>query len=291
MSTLLAALAGCLGGGGKVPPATSTTYDARLGDPLTVGGILNRTPHIEVAGPTSIKWELLNVTAPTAVASLVHFPATAPFSRKADAGSPLLIAIIPVNITAPSAACTALPEDVRYFWRAEHSGGNGNLTGRYGPGWYHVVVAGKQNGWVTLTFNASSEQKPFRAPVDPYVNGSGGLNGEGWTPTLQASVPGGSWYAFAHHLIPGGTNVDGGREQSLSIGGDCSRVSRTEASNSGAVAFTQAKSLWTAAAGTSSSFEVKGGYVPAANAKTPENTQLEAAWVWIQEVTVPTTAG
>jgi hypothetical protein len=285
LAVLALALAGCAGSPAAVGPGDGTDpLDTVLGARDTLDGFLNRTRHTRVDGISSYKLEYKpGGSGPEAFGGIVYFSRTVSGGEFRQTGNPHLVALIPLKTAQDVDSCNAMPADTKFYFRPLH--GNQfatNLTGKYGPGWYHLVVVADQAGTFTATFNATKEQKLRNfLPGNPWINGSYVSKSGSREHSLDVQVGEGTWYAWANHRMSG-PGVDGGRQHAVSV--DCRESKRTSGTSD--VAFTQQQRLHTRGVGNTP-FDIKGSYRPNVANSGPSNTILEAAWIHIAPVVAP----
>ncbi len=287
---LVPALSGCLGGNDDVVEDPGPDpIEKRLGDPLTLGGVLNRTNHINVQTQSTIKWEFTNVTEGFRVwSSLLYFGQELPISKKSMLGEPVFVGFIPLNATESVSGCGELPKGLKDYFRPRDGATDGNLKGKFKPGWYHAVLITNKAGSFSITFNSTTELTPIKpSKPDPYVTGGGGYLDTGRTPTLTAENLEGAWFAWATHQLADPNVVDGGRTHRVTIGGDCRKTERVQ-ETAQSPAYTTAQKLSVDASGKGSSVEIKGLYEPKQDVSQAQNTKLWAVWASIVEPEIPT---
>lgn len=291
---LVPLVGGCLGDG-KGASAGLKGDLALPKIPTTVEEVLATLPQLKILGPTTLGWSLANGTVdkPESVSHLVYMNQKFRASDMGhESGAPVLFAMIPVVGLEGSSSCAPITGAAKAYFRGRDgtTGNNrfNNVSGDYEAGYYHAVMVTDAPASFTISFGVEDPGKPRKLPApDVYVNASAKLLTGQREISHPVSIPGGTWFAWATHRI-GGTNTqtfDGGRTHSVTIGGDCAKTTVTD---SGLTIQNNARARSVSAWGTQAGFEVAGKYAPNQGAASSTTTTLDAAWVWVQPIVLPT---
>lgn len=291
MSLLLLLASGCVSGSPKTPGPQTGGPGFAAPDNSTIEGVLLNSPHIKVVGTTTLSWEVENGSSesPAWRATLVKFTEQFKASFVAISGDVKFVAAVPLEATNGAPGCGAVPAGVKSFFRPRETVNRGvdNLSGNYGPGWYHFVVLSTGDGTFGISFDAKKEGKARTLPArDPYVTADFAAAGASRDPTLSLDTIGTAWVAWATTSVSGNTLTDGGRELSVNIA-EC----QSGKSNGNSGGRNTPSGANAGALGTTPTPLVKGSYKPTVAALAPTSATLEAGWVSLREPQVAAPAG
>ena len=278
----LIVVSGCVSGAPKSPGAGSGGPSIPAADNSTLEGVLLNSPHLKVVGAATLSWELSNATTtdPVSQATLVKFTDTFKSSSVGVSGGMKLVAAFPIDTLGSPPACAAMPTNVKSYFEPRDTVQKGitNLTGDFGPGWYHFVLVAVDDGTFSISFDTKKEVKARTLPArDPYVSADFASVSGSREPAHTFEKAGDAWLAWATTSV-GSSLTDGGRELNVDIGGCQSGKSSGTSANRNAKTGANAIAM-----GGQSSTAVKGAYKPTLTQLAANSATLDVAWVSVRE--------